>query len=36
MRLPPPLLGEHTDAILRQVLGLDDDAVTELHQGGVV
>jgi len=36
MRLPPPLLGEHTDAILREVLGLDDDAIVELHRGGVV
>jgi formyl-CoA transferase len=36
MRLPPPLLGEHTDAILKTVLGLDADAIAELHRAGVV
>ncbi|PTL35112.1 formyl-CoA transferase [Candidatus Methylomirabilis limnetica] len=36
MRLPPPLLGEHTDAILREVLDLGDDAISELHRDGVV
>jgi crotonobetainyl-CoA:carnitine CoA-transferase CaiB-like acyl-CoA transferase len=36
MRLPPPLLGEHTDAILARLLGLDDRAIAELHREGVV
>jgi formyl-CoA transferase len=36
MRLPPPLLGEHTDTILRTLLGLDTDAIAELHRDGVV
>jgi crotonobetainyl-CoA:carnitine CoA-transferase CaiB-like acyl-CoA transferase len=36
MRLPPPLLGEHTDAILARLLGLDDRAIAELHCDGVV
>ncbi len=36
MRLPPPLLGEHTDAILRTVLGLDADTIAELHRDGAV
>ncbi|MDD5558843.1 CoA transferase [Candidatus Methylomirabilis sp.] len=36
MRLPPPLLGEHTDAILTRLLGLDGRAIAELHRDGVV
>jgi len=36
MRLPPPLLGEHTDAILARLLALDDSAVAELRRDGVV
>jgi len=33
---PPPVLGEHTDAVLRRVLSLDDARLAELHQGGVL
>ena len=29
--LPPPLLGEHTDAVLRELLALDDSALTQLR-----
>lgn len=36
MRLSPPLLGEHTDAILSHLLALDDHAIAELHRDGVV
>ncbi len=36
MRLPPPLLGEHTDEILTRLLGLDEGAVAELRREGVV
>jgi crotonobetainyl-CoA:carnitine CoA-transferase CaiB-like acyl-CoA transferase len=36
MRLPPPLLGEHTDAILSRLCALDDSAIAELHRAGVV
>lgn len=36
MRLPPPLLGEHTDEILTNMLGLDDNAIALLRQDGVV
>jgi len=35
MRLPPPLLGEHTDVILRTVIGLDAPAIAALHRDGV-
>lgn len=31
-----PLLGEHTAELLREVLGLDDDAITALHEEGAV
>ncbi|MDE2181240.1 MAG: CoA transferase, partial [candidate division NC10 bacterium] len=36
MRLPPPLLGEHTDAILSRLLALDERTIVELHRDGVV
>jgi crotonobetainyl-CoA:carnitine CoA-transferase CaiB-like acyl-CoA transferase len=32
----PPRVGEHTDAVLREVLGLDAGRVKELRAGGVV
>ncbi|HLE43389.1 MAG TPA: CoA transferase, partial [Methylomirabilota bacterium] len=31
---PPPRLGEHTDAVLRQVLGLGDAEIAELRASG--
>jgi len=33
---PPPLLGEHTDEVLRQIAGLDDEAITDCRRRGVV
>jgi crotonobetainyl-CoA:carnitine CoA-transferase CaiB-like acyl-CoA transferase len=33
--LPPPGLGEHTDAVLRE-LGLGEDEVERLRAGGVI
>ena len=33
---PPPLLGEHTDDVLRGILGLDDAAVAALRTDGVI
>jgi formyl-CoA transferase len=35
-RLPPPLLGEHTDEILANRLGFDDDAIVALRESGVI
>jgi crotonobetainyl-CoA:carnitine CoA-transferase CaiB-like acyl-CoA transferase len=32
----PPLLGQHTDEVLTQVLGLDADRVAELRRQGVI
>jgi crotonobetainyl-CoA:carnitine CoA-transferase CaiB-like acyl-CoA transferase len=35
-RLPPPLLGEHTDEILSERLGLDDAKLAALRKSGVI
>jgi len=35
-RIPPPTLGEHTDAVLRARLGLDDDRLAMLRARGVI
>jgi crotonobetainyl-CoA:carnitine CoA-transferase CaiB-like acyl-CoA transferase len=32
----PPVLGQHTDAILAEVLGLTDEQIAELRSGGAV
>ena len=32
----PPDLGEHTDAVLRELLGLDDAALRELRTAGAI
>jgi succinate---hydroxymethylglutarate CoA-transferase len=36
VRRPPPLLGEHTDEILREELGLDAAAIAALRRDGVI
>ncbi|KAL1982633.1 hypothetical protein VTN96DRAFT_1068 [Rasamsonia emersonii] len=36
IRSPPPMLGEHTDEILREVVGLSEERVQELRERGVV
>src|SRR5262245_54592225 len=33
---PAPLLGEHTDAVLSEVLGLGSEAIGKLHDSGIV
>lgn len=35
-RSPPPLLGEHTDAVLGETLGLDAGRIAALRSGGVI
>ena len=35
-RYPPPLLGEHTDEILRDLIGMDEDAIDALKADGIV
>ena len=36
VRAAPPLLGEHTDAVLRQFMSLDDRRLSDLRQRGVI
>jgi succinate--hydroxymethylglutarate CoA-transferase len=36
IRLPPPTLGQHTDEILSDVLGMKSDDIKELRSEGVV
>ena len=35
-QLPPPVLGQYTDPILREVLGLDDGAIAKLRDDGII
>ena len=35
-RIAPPLLGEHTDAVLSECLGLDAAALAALREKGVI
>ena len=34
--LPPPLLGEHTDDVLRELLGKSPAEIAALHASGVI
>lgn len=36
VRYPPPALGQHTDEILREVLGLDHNLIMQLRTNGVI
>ena len=33
---PPPLLGEHTNEILKQIVGYDDDQIAAAHETGAI
>lgn len=35
-RLPAPALGEHTESILKSLLGLDDEAIARLRDSGAI
>jgi crotonobetainyl-CoA:carnitine CoA-transferase CaiB-like acyl-CoA transferase len=35
-KVPPPALGQHTDEVLRGVLGMSDAEVKQLRASGVV
>ena len=35
-RKAPPVLGEHSEAILQELLGLDFDKILSLRQAGVI
>jgi len=36
VRTPPPLLGEHTDTVLRDLLGYDAERLTALHEASAI
>jgi formyl-CoA transferase/CoA:oxalate CoA-transferase len=36
IREPAPLLGQHTDAVLQEYLGMDDATITALRQAGAI
>ena len=36
VRYPPPALGEHTDAVLKEVLGFSEEEIENLRSAGVV
>lgn len=36
IRTPPPLLGQHTDEVLRDIVGMDASKIRDLRAQGVV
>lgn len=36
IRTPPPLLGQHTDEILRDIVGMDESEIEDLKTEGIV
>jgi len=35
-RRPPPTMGQHTDEVLEEVLGLSEDEINDLRIGGLI
>ena len=35
-RLPPPLLGEHTDEVLKDLIGLDQTTIDALRSDAII
>ncbi|PYQ74326.1 MAG: carnitine dehydratase, partial [Acidobacteria bacterium] len=36
VRRPAPLVGEHTESVLREMLGMKDDEIARLRQSGAI
>jgi crotonobetainyl-CoA:carnitine CoA-transferase CaiB-like acyl-CoA transferase len=36
IRAPPPLLGEHTEVVLRELVGLSEERIVQLKEKGVI
>ena len=36
IRTPPPLLGQHTGEVLREIVGMDESDIKDLRAEGVV
>ena len=36
IRTPPPLLGQHTDEVLREIIGMSESEIRNLKDEGVV
>ena len=36
IRTPPPLLGQHTDEVLRDIVGMDESEIRNLRADGIV
>ena len=36
IRSPPPLLGQHTDEVLREIIGMSDSDIKNLKNEGVI
>ena len=36
IRTPPPLLGQHTGEVLREIVGMDESEIKDLRAEGVV
>ena len=36
IRTPPPLLGQHTDEVLRDIVGMSEEEIRDLKSKGIV